>query len=75
MTNYIDEAVIIGLVIGLTQMMKGYISDKYTPLIALFFGIVGGVTITGLTVEGVVKGVVIGLSSAGLYDYKKIITK
>ena len=73
--KYIDDAIVIGLVIGLTQMMKGYISDKYTPLISLFFGIVGGITISGLSVEGAVKGVVFGLTASGLYDHSKIVKK
>ena len=73
--QYIDDAVAIGLVIGLTQMMKGYISDKYAPLISLFFGIVGGITISGLSVEGAVRGVIFGLTASGFYDNTKIIRK
>jgi len=71
--QYIDDAVAIGLVIGLTQMMKGYINDKYTPLISLFFGIVGGIILSGLSVEGAVKGVIFGLTASGLYDHSKIV--
>ena len=71
--QYIDDVVAIGLVVGLTQMMKGYVSDKYTPLISLFFGIVGGITISGLSVEGAVKGVIYGLTASGLYDHRKIV--
>ena len=73
--QYIDDAVAIGLVIGLTQMMKGYISDKYTPLISLFFGIVGGITLSGLSVEGAVKGVIYGLTGSGFYDNTRILAK
>ena len=73
--HYIDDAVAIGLVIGITKMMKGYISDKYAPLISLFFGIVGGITISGLSVEGAIKGVIFGLTASGLYDNSKIVRK
>jgi len=73
--QYIDDVVAIGLVVGLTQMMKGYVSDKYAPLISLFFGIVGGITISGLSVEGAVKGVIFGLTASGLYDHSKIVRK
>ena len=73
--QYIDDVVAIGLVVGLTQMMKGYVSDKYTPLISLFFGIVGGITISGLSVEGAVKGVIYGLTASGFYDNTKIVRK
>ena len=73
--QYIDDVVAIGLVVGLTQMMKGYVSDKYTPLISLFFGIVGGITISGLSVEGAVKGVIFGLTASGFYDNTKIVRK
>lgn len=71
-----DIALIIAVVVALTQLVKNFISTKYLPLLSLVLGIVAAV----VYVDGDLKtqigyGLMIGLSASGLFDQSKIITK
>lgn len=71
-----DVALIIGVVVALTQLMKGFIPNKYLPALSLVLGVVAGV----IYVEGDLKsqimyGLMIGLSASGLFDQTKIVKK
>lgn len=61
--QYITEhaLILIPVLNILGMIIKGFpkIPDKYIPLILLFFGITGAVTIMGFNVQGVIQGVLI----------------
>jgi hypothetical protein len=68
-----DEAGVIAVVLALTQLVKLYVPSKFIPLVAVVLGVVGGIVTGGVTLEAGVKGLVLGLSAAGLYDQKAIV--
>lgn len=72
------DLVFIPLIIGITELSKNIgVPKKFLPLIGLFLGVIIGV----LFIEpnniknGILIGVIIGLSSSGLYSGAKTITK
>ena len=70
--TYIDEGVLIAVVIGITQIAKPFISERYFAIVPLAIGIIGGLAISGLNPIAAIKGAIIGLTAAGLYDQKRI---
>jgi uncharacterized membrane protein YfbV (UPF0208 family) len=69
----IDYAVIVTLIVGLTEIFKRYLPSKFMPIVALIFGIVAGL----FYVDGDIKtqifvGIALGLASSGLFDVAKI---
>ena len=73
-----EIAVIIGVVVGLTQLFKGMkvVPVKYLPLLSLVFGVLGGIAYGGGELkENIIMGVMIGLSASGLFDQTKIVSK
>lgn len=71
-----DIALIIAVVVALTQLIKPLVSNKYLPLISLILGLIGGYFyIDGLLHERIMYGLMIGLSANGLFDQSKIVTK
>ncbi|MBZ4222497.1 holin [Bacillus mobilis] len=73
----ISLAVIIGIVVGLSQIIKTIgLQTKYVPLLNLTLGIVLGVLfLDGEIKTNVFQGIIIGLSASGLFDHTKIIKK
>lgn len=73
----ISLAVIIGIVVGLSQIIKTIgLQTKYIPLLNLTLGIVLGVLfLDGEIKTNVFQGIIIGLSASGLFDHTKIIKK
>lgn len=74
LTDYRDIAVLVALVIGLTQVFKGFLPDKFVPLLSLVLGVSLSLVVFGLGVGGILTGVMVGLSASGLYDHKTLIT-
>lgn len=71
-----EIAIIIAVVVALTQLIKPFTSTKYLPLISLALGLIGGYFYgDGLLQERIMIGLMIGLSASGLFDQSKIITK
>jgi hypothetical protein len=71
-----DIALIIAIVVALTQLVKSFIPPKYLPLLSLVMGVVASI----VYVDGDIKtqigyGLMIGLSASGLFDQSKIVTK
>jgi hypothetical protein len=71
-----DLTIIVAVVTGLTQILKQYIPNMYTPAVALLLGVVGGV----LYIEDSLKirlliGLAIGLASMGVFDIGKMVFK
>ncbi|MBC9786388.1 hypothetical protein H1S01_18190 [Heliobacterium chlorum] len=70
-----DSTIIIGLIVALGQLAKGYMEPKYIPAISLVLGVIAGLfLIPADTIQtGVVNGLMAGLSACGLYDVSKSI--
>lgn len=71
-----DIALLIAVIVALTQLMKNFIPNKYLPGLSLVLGVITGI----FYVEGDIKtqimyGLMIGLSASGLFDQSKIVTK
>ena len=65
------EAVIIAIIVGLVELFKqAGLPKKASPLVALAFGIAGGVIylFPGDIKAGIFMGLVMGLSASGLYS-------
>ncbi|MEK4502810.1 MULTISPECIES: holin [unclassified Bacillus (in: firmicutes)] len=73
----VSLAVIIGIVVGLSQIVKTIgLQTKYVPLLNLTLGIVLGVLfLDGDIKTNVFQGIIIGLSASGLFDHTKIMKK
>ncbi|UNP84834.1 holin [Bacillus mycoides] len=73
----VSLAVIIGIVVGLSQIAKTIgLQTKYVPLLNLTLGIVLGVLfLDGDIKVNVFQGIIIGLSASGLFDHTKIMKK
>ncbi|KXY17250.1 holin [Bacillus tropicus] len=73
----VSIAVIIGVVVGLSQIVKTIgLQTKYVPLLNLTLGIVLGVLfLDGDIKTNVFQGIIIGLSASGLFDHTKIMKK
>ena len=68
-----ELAVIVAVISGLTEGFKKYIPKKYTPLVALALGIIGGILfVDGLIQERIFIGIAMGLASCGLFDITQI---
>jgi hypothetical protein len=67
----------VAIVIGLTQVAKRFISDRYIPLVAILLGVtlVSVVVIPYWTTEALIKGLVVGLTASGLYSGAKTTLK
>ncbi|PHG70107.1 holin [Bacillus toyonensis] len=73
----IEITVIIGVVVGLSQIAKIVgMQTKYVPLLNLTLGIMLGVFFFSQDIKtNVFQGIIIGLSASGLFDHTKIIKK
>ncbi len=72
----VDIALLIGVIVALTQLAKPVISNKYLPLTSVTIGVLTGfIYLDGDIKMRILIGVMIGLSAAGLFDQSKIITK
>lgn len=65
-----DIAVVTPVVIGLTQLAKMYVTDKYTPLVALGLGIASGFLFVAhdTATIGLFNGLTVGLAACGLFE-------
>ncbi|HFU7086135.1 TPA: holin [Bacillus cereus] len=73
----VSLAVMIGIVVGLSQIVKTIgLQTKYVPLLNLTLGIVLGVLFSDGDIKtNVFQGIIIGLSASGLFDHTKIMKK
>lgn len=61
---------LVPIVLGVTQVIKkSGLSTRYAPLVSLVLGVVGVFVLGGETLSQVIlSGLVVGLSSSGLYS-------
>lgn len=68
----LDFAVIGGLVMGVTQVMKmtrlAGKNGRFAPLIALIIGVVLSCAKEGFNLGGVIGGLIVALTTMGLYS-------
>lgn len=75
----VDLSLLIGLTIGLTEVIKriGQLNDdvgkRFLPAISLLFGVGLSLFRMGVSYESVVLGFVIGLSASGLFSSSKAV--
>lgn len=64
---------LIPIVIGLVQVSKIYINNRYAPLLAIVLGIVGSfLVVIDMTIgETLISGIIVGLSASGFYSGTK----
>lgn len=78
-SDYIDFGMVTAVVAGLTEMMKAIgFPPRFSPIVSLIFGIVGGVIYLhpDELANGVFMGIVAGLTASGFYSgAKSLVTK
>lgn len=78
LSNYFVMAVVVGcVVVGyIIKHSLGFIPNKYIPAILAVVGIGLNLLVSGLSVENVVYGAVMGLASTGMHQaFKQFIEK
>lgn len=74
----IELAVIIAVLVGVSQIVKGLgLPKKYVPAVNVVLGVIAGLTMVEAPTiqEKVLYGIIVGLSASGLFDQSKLITK
>jgi len=80
MTIEITQGVILAITIGLTEVFKlvmpeSTLRSRITPLVAILFALGLSAGAVGLTFDGLIFGLVTGLSSVGLFSSAKSVIK
>jgi hypothetical protein len=58
----------LAVVVGLTQVVKkAGVNTRYIPLVAIAFGILYVLAVSGVNVEAFIQGTIVGLTSVGAY--------
>ncbi len=74
----IETSIIIAVIVGLVQVVKGVgMPSRYASLFALVFGVAASFAVASEATVGltIFNGLVLGLSSAGLYSGTKATLK
>ncbi|MFT4413173.1 holin [Fredinandcohnia humi] len=69
-----EAGIIVAVIIGLNEIAKGFINARYIPLFSLLVGVIAGVLFLPVESlkEGILYGVIVGLSANGLFDLTKV---
>ncbi|UQD53296.1 hypothetical protein C0971_15655 [Bacillus methanolicus] len=73
----IYDVAIVPLILGIVELFKkGGLPAKYSPFVAVVFGLLFGVFyISDVVKEGIIVGLMLGLSASGLYSGTKNIVE
>lgn len=76
----IQGASISAITIAIVQLVKGYIPPRFVPLlpigVALVLSVIASLVNGSVDiVQGILAGLISGLTAAGLYDQKKLMVK
>ena len=74
----ITDMVLIPIIVGLVDALKGYgLPKKWWPIVSVLLGVCGGVLylFPGEWVSGVLSGLVMGLSACGVYSGGKVVIR
>lgn len=67
---------LVPVVIGVTQVFKGFVAERFAPIVSLVLGVAASFVFPAVTVaQTVLAGIVVGLSASGLYSGTKTVTK
>ena len=59
---------LVPIVVGVAQVVKGYIAIQYVPLATLILGVAGAFLVPSTTVAlTVLQGIMVGLAALGLF--------
>lgn len=69
----LENVILTGIVMGLTQAVKGFVESRWVPLIAIVLGVGGAFVIPPVQHYGqeILEGVISGLVAVGLYSSTK----
>lgn len=79
--NYLEDSIAIPVVVGLVEAFKvAGLPTKFAPLLSVILGVVysiGAIVVSAQTeqINAILKGVIIGLVSSGLYSGVKATIK
>jgi hypothetical protein len=60
---------LVPIIVGLVEVIKrAGMNVKYAPIVAILIGVAGVLGLTGVSIEAVIGGVVVGLSAVGLFS-------
>lgn len=73
----IDITVMVPIIVALGQAAKNFIPNKFMPIFSIVIGLVAGILVLPYETiqEGLMNGIVLGLSSMGLFDISKVVKK
>lgn len=72
----IDDAALVAILMIVVEILKGLgLNHRFAPLAALLLGMVAGYFFVSADSQGVLAGIVIGLTSVGLYSGTKNVKK
>ncbi|PKR83319.1 hypothetical protein [Heyndrickxia camelliae] len=71
------DVAIIPLILGVVELFKrAGVPKKYSPFIAVILGLLFGIFYLGSNIkQGIIVGLMLGLSASGLYSGTKNMTK
>ena len=66
----IEQIVLVGLIIGLTQIVKetGKVNKQWIPIVAIFFGVVINLVSGWAGADIVIGGIIAGLIAMGMWS-------
>jgi ABC-type uncharacterized transport system permease subunit len=66
------QLVIIPIIIGVVEVLKrAGLPNKYSPVVSLLLGVIFGFLYVQPLLDGMIVGLVVGLSATGLYSGSK----
>ena len=66
------ELLSIPAILAIVEALKlAGVPSKYAPLISIILGIIAGLLVVEMTIDGGIMGLVLGLGASGLYDNAK----
>lgn len=73
MEPFVSSALLLAVVIGLTEVVKRLgLNDKYAPVFAIVLGVILSFGVErSITFDATLEGIVLGLTSVGLYSSAK----
>lgn len=70
----VTNGVLVAVIIALTQILKKYVPEKFVTVVPLILGILGAGFLIAFTAQGILTGLILGLTASGLYDQKQVVT-
>lgn len=73
----ITSTSLVAVILGLSQVAKQFIPNKFIPLLNVVLGILAGITVlkTGDISSDIFTGLAVGLSAGGFFDLTKLAKK